>query len=54
MSVLTWVVYDIVNDKVRTKVAKECKKAGLIRVQKSIFLPSFVFSILRLRTVPKQ
>ncbi len=38
MSVLTWVVYDIVEDKVRTKVAKECKKAGLIRVQKSIFL----------------
>ncbi len=38
MSVLTWVVYDIVEDKVRTKVAKECKKAGLIRVQKSVFL----------------
>ncbi len=38
MSVLTWVVYDIVNDKIRTKIAKECKKAGLIRVQKSIFL----------------
>lgn len=38
MSVLTWVVYDIVENKARTKVAKECKKAGLIRVQKSIFL----------------
>ena len=38
MAVLTWVVYDIVNDKIRTKIAKECKKAGLIRVQKSVFL----------------
>lgn len=38
MSVLTWLIYDIVKDKARTKVAKECKKAGLIRVQKSVFL----------------
>lgn len=35
---LVWVVYDIVVDKIRNKVAKECKKAGLYRVQKSIFL----------------
>ena len=35
---LVWVVYDIVEDKVRNRVAKECKKAGLYRVQKSIFL----------------
>ena len=38
MSVLTWVIYDITGDKARTKVARECKKAGLIRVQKSVFL----------------
>jgi len=38
MSVLTWIVYDIVENKTRTKVAKVCKKAGLIRVQKSVFL----------------
>lgn len=38
MTILVWIIYDISNNKVRTKVAKECKKAGLIRVQKSIFL----------------
>jgi len=37
MSVLVWIIYDIVQDKVRTKVAKECKKYGLERVQKSAF-----------------
>lgn len=35
---LVWVVYDIVNDRVRTKVAKICKNQGLYRVQKSAFL----------------
>jgi len=38
MSVLVWIVYDIVEDRIRTKVAKECKKYGLVRVQKSVFL----------------
>jgi len=38
MSVLVWILYDIVDDKARTKVAKACKKYGLIRVQKSVFL----------------
>ncbi len=38
MDVLVWILYDITEDKVRGKVAKACKKAGLIRVQKSIFL----------------
>lgn len=38
MSVLVWIIYDIVDDKVRTRVAKECKKYGLERVQKSAFL----------------
>lgn len=37
-SVLVWIIYDIVDDRVRTKVAKECKKCGLERVQKSVFL----------------
>jgi CRISPR-associated protein Cas2 len=36
--VLVWIIYDIVKDKDRTKVAKSCKKMGLIRVQKSVFL----------------
>lgn len=31
-------MYDIAENKVRSKVAKTCKKYGLIRVQKSIFL----------------
>lgn len=37
-SVLVWIVYDIVEDKVRGRVAKACKKFGLRRVQKSVFL----------------
>lgn len=35
---ITWVMYDIANDKARTKVAKHCKQAGLYRVQYSVFL----------------
>jgi len=35
---LTWVIYDITDDKKRTKVAKVCKNYGLYRVQKSAFL----------------
>ncbi|MBU0485200.1 MAG: CRISPR-associated endonuclease Cas2 [Proteobacteria bacterium] len=35
---LTWVIYDIVKNKSRTKVAKFCKEYGLYRVQKSCFL----------------
>ena len=38
MSVLVWIVYDIVEDKLRNRIAKECKKYGLERVQKSVFL----------------
>jgi len=38
MDILVWILYDIANNKVRTKISKECKKAGLVRVQKSIFL----------------
>ncbi|MDD3633524.1 MAG: CRISPR-associated endonuclease Cas2 [Candidatus Cloacimonetes bacterium] len=35
---LTWVMYDIVKDKTRNKVAKCCEKAGIYRVQYSVFL----------------
>jgi CRISPR-associated protein Cas2 len=35
---LVWVIYDIVKDRSRTKIAKCCKNAGLYRVQKSVFL----------------
>lgn len=35
---IVWVMYDIVNDKARNKVAKACKQAGLYRVQYSVFL----------------
>ncbi len=38
MPVLVWIIYDIVEDKARTRVAKECKRYGLERVQKSAFL----------------
>jgi len=35
---LTWVIYDIVKDKTRTRIAKYCREYGLYRVQKSAFL----------------
>jgi len=35
---MIWVIYDIVEDKVRNKVAKVCLNKGLYRVQKSVFL----------------
>lgn len=35
---LVWVIYDIVADRPRTRIAKRCKEAGLYRVQKSVFL----------------
>ncbi len=35
---IAWVLYDIEDDKVRSKVAKLCKQAGLYRVQFSVFL----------------
>jgi CRISPR-associated protein Cas2 len=35
---IVWVLYDIKNDKCRGQVAKLCKKAGLYRVQYSVFL----------------
>jgi CRISPR-associated protein Cas2 len=35
---LVWIIYDIVEDRPRMKIAKRCKEAGLYRVQKSVFL----------------
>lgn len=35
---LVWIIYDITNDRSRSKIAKLCKEAGLYRVQKSVFL----------------
>ncbi|MBI3271914.1 MAG: CRISPR-associated endonuclease Cas2 [Planctomycetes bacterium] len=35
---LVWAIYDIQSDRVRTRIAKVCKRAGLYRVQKSVFL----------------
>ena len=35
---LVWVIYDIVEDKARNRIAKICKNKGLYRVQKSAFL----------------
>lgn len=35
---LVWVLYDITDNAKRSRVAKHCKQAGLIRVQKSAFL----------------
>jgi CRISPR-associated protein Cas2 len=35
---LVWFIYDITENKERTKIAKMCKGYGLYRVQKSVFL----------------
>ena len=35
---LTWILYDISEDRSRNRVAKACLEAGLYRVQKSVFL----------------
>ncbi len=35
---LVWVIYDITDTKLRTRVSKSCKNYGLYRVQKSVFL----------------
>jgi CRISPR-associated protein Cas2 len=35
---LVWVVYDIVENRIRKKVSDSCKSYGLYRVQKSVFL----------------
>jgi len=35
---LTWVIYDISEDKTRNRIAKRCLNFGLYRVQKSVFL----------------
>lgn len=35
---LVWIIYDITDNKTRTKIAKACKNKGLYRVQKSAFL----------------
>ena len=38
LNMIIWVLYDIENDRARTKVAKVCKQSGLYRVQFSCFL----------------
>ena len=35
---IVWTIYDITNDKTRTKVSKICIDTGLYRVQKSAFV----------------
>jgi CRISPR-associated protein Cas2 len=35
---MTWVVYDISDDRTRTRIARRCLDFGLYRVQKSVFL----------------
>jgi CRISPR-associated protein Cas2 len=35
---MVWVVYDITENSIRTKVARICLDKGLYRVQKSVFL----------------
>lgn len=35
---ICWVMYDIKEDRARTKIAKACQQSGLYRVQYSVFL----------------
>jgi len=35
---LTWVLYDIKENKTRSAVSKKCLECGIYRVQKSVFL----------------
>jgi CRISPR-associated protein Cas2 len=35
---IVWTMYDISDDRARTRVAKLCRQAGLYRVQYSVFL----------------
>ena len=35
---LIWVIYDISEDRDRTRIAKRCLEFGLQRIQKSVFL----------------
>ena len=35
---LLWAIYDIRDDRTRSKIARICKRFGLYRVQKSVFL----------------
>ena len=37
---LVWVIYDIIKNKTRSRIAIYCKGYGLYRVQKSVFLGS--------------
>lgn len=37
---ICWVMYDIKEDRSRTKIAQACEKIGLFRVQYSVFLGS--------------
>jgi CRISPR-associated protein Cas2 len=35
---ITWILYDIKNDRARNRTARYCKQAGLYRVQYSAFI----------------
>lgn len=41
---IVWTLYDIKDNKARSKVAKCCKQAGLYRVQYSVFLGTLTAS----------
>ena len=41
---LVWVLYDIIENKIRNKVAKTCKNKGLYRFQNSAFQGNLTFN----------
>ncbi len=43
---LVWFIYDITSDKARRKIIKVAEKAGLYRVQKSVFLGTLEKSVM--------
>ncbi len=53
---ITWVLYDIQNDRARDRVSKICKQLGLYRVQLSCFLGTLddhELDTLELRIAPE-
>ena len=42
-----WVIYDVKKNKTRNRIIKQCKKAGLYRVQKSVFFGNIEINELK-------
>jgi len=48
---LYWLIYDITENNIRSKIAKKCKDYGMKRVQKSCFLGSMTRNKLEMLAI---